>query len=103
MYNKTDDTTNWDITSISIPSSKMYPSGMSSVLKPKVMTFKEGVIHAAFLRDSNTPGKTGKDAIINGRLLRGKVMEITMQHTNTEEVNLFSVVVDCNFSEKNNL
>lgn len=99
--NKSDDTTNWDITSIEIPSSKMYPSGQSSRIKPRRMKFKEGVAHAAFLRDLNTPGKSNKDALINGRLLIGKTMGITMEHESDEEVNLFSVVVECNFSEKN--
>jgi len=76
---------------IEIPATDTYPNGMASRIKAAKFRNREGIRYAEFGRDLNTPGKSGVDALINGRPLRGKTMTIRLENTDTDEVNLLGV------------
>jgi hypothetical protein len=77
---------------ISVPSNHLHPQGMISRLLGVKYRNKEGIFHAEFLRDLNTPG-TVSHKILNGRRLRGELMIIRLVNTETKLVTLSKVIV----------
>jgi hypothetical protein len=79
-------------TDIIIPPTFLHPSGMASRLVPAKYVNKEGIFHAEFLRDLNTPGSSAHK-ILNGRRLRGELMLIRLTNSDTFLVTLSKVIV----------
>lgn len=77
---------------ILIPATALHPSGMSSRLKAGKFVKKEGLFHAEFLRDLNTPGAIS-NKILTGRRLRGEVLLITLTNTDNFLVTLSKLIV----------
>ena len=93
----------WSAPLITIPSNSQYPSGMESRLKAGKFINKEGIYYTEFLKDMNSPGFVDKvKALIDGRDLRGKVIEITFESENIEHTVLFSFNVKSTSSEMSN-
>jgi len=80
----------WEITSIYIPPSVNYPSGMSSKLPKGKFKKREGVLYAEFLRNmkSSSAVESALDAL-RGETLRGYIGYMTMTNTDTGQVKLF--------------
>ena len=77
---------------LTIPPNKQAINGMRSRVNLARFTTKEGVSYAEFLRDLNSPGFTDpNDALVNGRLLRGHVLLVTIEEASTELVTLYAV------------
>lgn len=86
---------------ITIPENAMYPLGMKSRLVMSKFTGREGEWHADFLRDANTPNMPNEQyALINGRALRGYVINIILENGYTEYTRLFAVKIHSTPSEK---
>jgi hypothetical protein len=89
----------WSAVTIRIPASDQYPIGMLSRLKENKFAEKEGFYYAEFMQDMLTPGfKNELEALLNGRDLIGKSIEITLENWHTERVVLFSAYVNLNIS-----
>jgi hypothetical protein len=93
----------WACPEITIPANAKYKSGMSSrLLAPKFIN-KEGMFYSEFLKDYNTPGFiVPAEALINGRDLRGKIIEILLETEETDLVVMFSLNVKSVLSEMSN-
>lgn len=64
-----------------VPPTSQYPNGMLSSITYAMLRSKENGLYTHFARDINTPSdKDEKWTIINGRELRGNVIEITLQN-----------------------
>lgn len=109
------DTNCWKALTITVPSSAhTRENGMSSRLKHYKFKMVEGVLHAAFESDLNSPydpltgypswvdtdAKKESYRLLNGRKLKGHIIEITLTNTNPEQVKLFSVIVKSTDSER---
>ena len=93
----------WSAPLITIPANSQYKLGMQSRLKAGKFINKEGVYYSEFLKDLNSPGfATSTDALIDGRDLRGKILEIVLESDNTEHTVLFSLNVKSTPSEMSN-
>ena len=93
----------WSAPLITIPANSQYKLGMRSRLKAGKFISKEGVYYSEFLKDLNSPGfATEIEALIDGRDLRGKVLEIVLESDNTEHTVLFSLNVKSTPSEMSN-
>ena len=85
----------WSAVKIRIPANEEYPLGMESRLIESKFRLKEGFYYAEFLKDMNTPNFSNAVlALINGRDLRGRVIEITLENGHDEHVVLFSAYVN---------
>ena len=93
----------WSAPLITIPANSQYKLGMQSRLKAGKFINKEGVYYSEFLKDLNSPGfATEIEALIDGRDLRGKVLEMVLESDNTEHTVLFSLNVKSTLSEMSN-
>lgn len=93
----------WSCPEITIPANDKYKAGMSSRLKAPKFINKEGIFYSEFLKDYNTPGFTvPSEALINGRDLRGKIIEILLETEETDLVVMFSFNVKSTLSEMSN-
>lgn len=78
---------------IIVPANAQYPTGMKSRLVAAKFKGKEGAWYSEYLKDANTPGSgTELQKLINGRELRGYVLDITLENGETEYVRLLSVM-----------
>ena len=83
-----------DDDSIILAANNLYTNGMQSKLRSGDFRLKEGVYHAAFLRDLLTKGSTPNDFyLFNGRKLRGREMTVKLENADTSEAKLFLVEV----------
>lgn len=90
----------WEMSSMIVPPSLHFPTGMLSRLKYNKFERKQGVLYAAILSDINTPGASSTvDGLINGRDMKGEVATLTLKHTNSDLVSLDRVVVGVNLDE----
>ncbi len=91
----------WGCPIISTPENNMYPNGMTSRLNLAKFVGKEGVWYSELLRDLNTPGYAGGsiDSLLNGRELRGHVIEVLFEYNKTELVVMYSYNILSNYSE----
>lgn len=76
----------------------MYPNGMYTVLKPGNYSIKEGVLYAEIKRDMFTSGipateAARRQAIANGRPMRGHVALVRIHFSTDEYVRLYSTGV----------
>ena len=93
----------WSAPLITIPANSRYKLGMQSRLKAGKFINKEGIYYSEFLKDLNSPGfATEIEALIDGRDLRGKVLEVVLESDNTEHTVLFSLNVKSTLSEMSN-
>ena len=76
------------------------PQGMQSRLKAGQYRWKEGKYVAGFMRDVTTPGVLA-DKIVNGRVLRGKVLCCKLHNDSDKSVVLKSVTIKGITSELN--
>jgi hypothetical protein len=90
-----DSTDEWEITSITIPATLNYPSGMISKLPKERFKKRDGVLRAEFLRNMITTSDTPSiiDAI-NGEALRGRTAYLTLKNTSNDQVKLFKVALN---------
>ncbi len=74
---------------------------MTSRLNLAKFVGKEGVWYSELLRDLNTPGYAGGsiDSLLNGRELRGHVIEVLFEYNKTELVVMYSYNILSNYSE----
>jgi hypothetical protein len=88
----------WSAT-IKIPACDEYPNGMTSRLIESKFVLKEGFYYADFLNDMSTPGFINQlEALLNGRNLIGKTIEITLENNHPDHVVLYSAYVNVNKS-----
>lgn len=93
----------WSAPLITVPANSQYKLGMQSRLKAGKFINKEGIYYSEFLKDLNSPGfATATEALIDGRDLRGKVLEMVLESDNTEHTVLFSLNVKSTPSEMSN-
>jgi hypothetical protein len=85
--------TDWKSDLVTTPKTSQYPLGMLSKLI-KFVT-KEGRLYSAFLKDKYTPMKgTDNYKMVNGRDMRGRYIEVTLENTATTEVVLREVDIN---------
>lgn len=90
----------WALVSCIIKPYPGKPFGMQSRIKLDRFKELQGIFFADFLRNMLDPGfDTEIAALLRGEELRGRVMEITIENNDTEEVTLFAV--DVKFSRQN--
>lgn len=92
----------WDIPTITIPATANTPNGMLSKLPAVRFKPKEGVFHAAFMRDINDPrySNSAAIAVINGRRLRGETIELVMTNDSLDLVTLKAINIFVQPSEE---
>jgi hypothetical protein len=85
----------WEVTSITIPPTLNYPTGMSSQIPAELFKKRSGVWRAKFLRNLKSASDTVNvlDAI-QGEMLRGTEAYIVLKNTSNEQVKLFKVTVN---------
>lgn len=82
----------WGVPEIEVPAYYGKPNGQKSRLKKGVFKNMQGDWFADFLRDLSDPRfNTELEALMNGALLQGSVMKITIENKDTVEVRLASV------------
>lgn len=92
---------NWKSDSIVIPPSSMYPLGMFSKLYPTQLISKEGFVSSNFNKNINTnKSGTEKYKLINGDELRGEVINIQLENSSSDNVEIYSAIVTSTNSEK---
>ena len=90
----------WECPTITTPENDLYPNGMLSRLKLNKFIGKEGVWYSELLNDMNTPGISDPiESLINGRELRGHVVNILFRHVGTDLVVMYSFNILDNYSE----
>lgn len=82
----------WEVTSIIIPPSINYPSGMESKVPAEMFKKRDGVWKARFLRNMKSSSDTASviDAI-NGEPLRAYEAYLTLKNTSNNQVSLFKI------------
>ena len=90
----------WECDPIIIPPSDNNPIGMQSRIKAANFKSKEGVWYADFKKDLNTPNTT--DPIVNGRQLKGELIDITMTNNDLDEIELYTIDAYSTKSERSN-
>jgi len=89
--NKWDSRNTGDITLLD---NQSYPTGQTSRLKADNFTLREGQYWSNFLRDQNDPRFTNTlEALLKGRMLRGEIVKIKLQNSDTANVSLRMVEV----------
>lgn len=96
-----DITKNWKSDNIVIPLSTMYPLGMFSKLYPTQLVSKEGFVTTNFNKNinSNMDG-TEKYKLINGDELRGEAINIELENSSSDNVEIYSAIIQSTYSEK---
>ena len=84
-----------ELVEITIPANTMYPNGMYTVLKPGNFDYREGVFYAQIKNDMYTNGIPSTDAqrkqaIVNGRKMRGHVCLVRITYLTDDYVKLYS-------------
>ena len=92
----------WSCPSLTIPANAKYLQGMETRIKEGRFVNKEGIFYSEIPKDLNSPGYTGVQALINGRDMRGKILNILFQNDDTDEVVFFSFNVKSSLSELSN-
>lgn len=91
----------WAAPQIDIPATVTGGVAMSSRLLETTFKKKENALWASFKRDLNTPNApSALEGLINGRRLRGLVIDVLLESTNTDLISLSSVDVLYEHSEK---
>ena len=84
----------WYIKDINVLPTENYPMGQHSLILASKFVSKEGYFYAEFNKDDKDPRFINTlDALLNGRELRGKAIEITMGNQLTSEVILYEAYV----------
>ena len=90
----------WECPTITTPENDLYPNGMLSRLKLNKFVGKEGIWYSELLRDMNTPGISNQvQALINGRELRGHVINVLFRYVGTDLIVMYSFNILDNYSE----
>ena len=78
-----------------------YAQGMLSSLSQRMFETLEGIQYAHFQKDRLTPGFGGNQlqALANGRNLKGQVLEVTLENTDTAQSSIFSTDIIYFYSE----
>jgi len=93
----------WSCPKITIPANSKYINGMETRITKSRFINKEGIFYSEIPKDTLTPGfATQLEALINGRDMRGKILNILFQNDDTSEVVFFSFNVKSNLSELSN-
>ena len=92
----------WSCPKITIPINAKYLQGMETRIKKGRFVNKEGIFYSEIPKDLNSPGYSGVQALVNGRDMRGKVLNILFQNDDTDEVVFFSFNVKSSLSELSN-
>jgi len=89
----------WEITSITIPATINYPSGMESKIPVSLFKKRDSVWKARFLRNMKSTSETASviDAL-NGEALRGYEAYMVMKNTSNSQVKLFKVDINSTLS-----
>jgi len=91
----------WFAPDMEIPADNLHPNGMKSRLIKTKFRRKESFTYAGFMRDQNTPNAaTIEDGLINGRRLKGNVLEITLENDDTTLTVLFAANIHFSWSER---
>jgi hypothetical protein len=93
----------WEVTSVTIPKSMNYPSGMSSKIPYERFIKRDGILRAEFMRNLKSTSDTESmmDAI-NGDPLRGYSAYLLLKNVNNpsgDQVKLFKVSVNSTLSK----
>jgi len=85
----------WEVTSITIPPTLNYPSGMTSAIPTAQFKKRGGLWRAKFLRNLKSASDTASvlDAI-HGETLRGQEAYIVLKNTSNDQVKLFKLTVN---------
>lgn len=90
----------WEVLSAEIKPYPGKPLGMNSRIKTGKFKQLNGLYYAEFLRNILDPRfSTEIEALLRGEELRGRIMEITIQNSDTTEVTLSSI--DVKYSKQN--
>ena len=93
----------WECPEITIPPNFRYKQGFKTRIKQGRFVNKEGVFYSEIPKDMLSPGfPTQLEALINGRDMRGKVLNILFQNNSEKEVVFFTFGVRSSFSELSN-
>lgn len=85
----------WEVTSVTIPPTINYPSGMSSKIPTAHFKKRDGVWKARFLRNMKSTTDTASVLeALQGEQLRGAEAYIVMKNTSNNQVKLFEVTVE---------
>ncbi len=85
----------WEVTSITIPPTLNYPSGMESKIPTELFKRRSGLWRAKFLRNLKSTSDTASVLeAIQGETLRGQEAYIVLKNTSNEQVKLFKITVN---------
>lgn len=99
-YDSTQPQKSWSAI-ITVPPTADNPTGSYTNIDASAFVNREGTLYSEIPRDINSPmSGTILNKKVNGNVMRGQAATIQLKNTNTDEVNLYSVIIHMLPSEK---